>query len=181
MKLPLFGKKKSLDKVSEGELKLLLAELEFQESSLEREISELNTAVKKQLSICKNILTENEMELLSCELENLVSLKEDAIHRKTAIQNKRHAVVRLLHVKQEMQSYKTSVLDVIDIDSIISHQEAMHEQKDIESMRVEQILENTRTYGKHTKILNLIRAVNADSYSLNDAEREIERLTLQQI
>ena len=181
MILPLFGKKKSLDKVSEGELKLLLAELEFQESSLEREISELNTAVKKQLSICKNILTENEMELLSCELENLVSLKEDAIQRKTAIQNKRHAVVRLLHVKQEMQSYKTSVLDVIDIDSIISHQEAMHEQKDIESMRVEQILENTRTDRKHTKILNLIRAVNADSYSVNDAEREIERLTLEQI
>ena len=183
MKLPQFGKKKTLDKVSEGELKILLAELEHQETLLEREITELNASVRKQLASCAAVQTETEAELLSRELENLSELKKDAVQRKLAVQNKRHATLRLLHLKQEaqMKSRKNSVLDVIDIDSIISHQEAVQEQKDVESMRVERILENSQTGETHAKISAIIHAVRTSSCSVEDAEKDIERLTLEQL
>ena len=183
MKLPQFGKKKTLDKVSEGELKILLAELEHQETLLEREITELNTSVRKQLASCAAVQTETEAELLSRELENLSELKKDAVQRKLTVQNKRHATIRLLHLKQEaqMKSRKNSVIDVIDIDSIISHQEAVLEQKDVESMRLERILENSRTGETYAKISAIVHAVRTSSCSVEDAEKDIERLTLEQL
>lgn len=183
MKLPRFGKKKTLDKVSEGELKILLAEQEHQEALLEREIAELNSAVRRQLLAGKEAQTETDAELLSRELENLLERKKEAVQRKIAVQNKRHAAVRLLHMKQDaqMQSRKSSVLDVIDIDSIISRQEAVLEQNDVESMRVERILEYSRTGGADTRIRDIIRAVRTDSCSLEDAEKNLEKLTLEQL
>lgn len=183
MILPQFGKKKTLDKVSEGELKILLAELEHQEILLEREITELNTSVRKQLSSCAAVHTETEAELLSRELENLLELKRSAVQRRLAILNKRHAVIHLLHLKQEaqMKSRNYSVLDVIDIDSIISHQEAVQEQKDVESMRVERILENSRTGETYAKISAIVHSIRTDSCSVDDAEKDIEKLTLEQI
>ena len=183
MKLPQFRKKKTLDKVSEGELKILRAELEHQEALLEREITELNSSVRKQLASCAAVQTETKAELLSRELENLSELKKDAVQRKLTVQNKRHATIRLLHLKQEaqMKSRKNSVIDVIDIDSIISHQEAVLEQKDVESMRLERILENSRTGETYAKISAIVHAVRTSSCSVEDAEKDIERLTLEQL
>ena len=183
MKHPQFGKKKTLDKVSEGELKILLAELEHQETLLEREITELNSSVRKQLTSCAAVQTETEAEIFSRELENLLELKKNAVQRKFAVQTKRHAVVRLLHLKQEAQMIcrKNSVLESIDIDSIISHQETVLEQKDVESMRVERILENSLTEEKHADIFAVVHAVRTDSCSVDDAEKIFEKLTLEQI
>ena len=80
-----------------------------------------------------------------------------------------------------MKSRKNSVIDVIDIDSIISHQEAVLEQKDVESMRLERILENSRTGETYAKISAIVHAVRTSSCSVEDAEKDIERLTLEQL
>ena len=183
MKLLQFRKQKTLDKISEGDLKIYLAELEYQETALEREIAELNSAVRKQLISCTAVQRETDVELLSRELENLSELKKDAVLRKLSVQNKRHAVIRLLHLKQEsqMKTQKRSVLDVIDIDSIISYQEVVHEQNDVESMRVERILENSLGAETYAKIRSIVYALRVNSYSVDDAEKDIEELIVEQI
>lgn len=177
------GKKKTLDKISAGELKMLSAELECRIAALNEDVRIATVKIDAFLSSAEIGSHDAELEFAARELSNQLRIRADLRQRLASAQNKRFAVDRLISIKEEMINLshsKADLLDLLDTEALCEEQEERNVREGFEKMRIENILSAAGEETRYEKILETLKAVNRNEKTVANAREEMELFTSEQ-
>jgi len=179
----IFGLKNSFDNITSGDLRRTAAELEYQYSTLMKQMREADEKIEANLYAGKNAVSEIETQFAARQVTNQMLIKKELLQQILATENKQMAVANLLRIKEEKKDLahqKHTIFNQVDIDQLLEERENNEIKADIEKMRVTEILASTSigSPDDYAQILGLIKALSVDDENIESARLEVEKLTL---
>ena len=177
----MFKRKKSLKKVTLSELKMSDAQMEFRIQSIQKEIKEVDQQISDCLLKGKTILNDIEQQSLARTISRLVDQQRDLIQKLDAAETKRHALLRLINIKESESSLsgkQNDIIDNIDLKSVANAQEDFDVENEMSQRRAKQILQTLDGNQDYDRILAILKAESLDDESVTVAKAEIDDLTL---
>jgi len=179
----IFGRKNGLDKITSGDLRRTAAELEYQYSTLMKQMKEADEKIEANLYAGKNAASEIETQFAARQATNQMLIKKELLQQILATENKQMAVANLLRIKEntiDPAHQKHDIFSKIDVDRLLEERENTEILADIEKMRITEILASTNngSSDEYEKILGLMKALSVDDESIASARIEVENLIL---
>lgn len=177
----MFKRKKSLKKVTLSELKMSDAQMEFRIQSIQKEIKEVDQQISDCLLKGKTILNDIEQQSLARTISRLVDQQRDLIQKLDAAETKRHALLRLINIKESelsLSGKQNDIIDNIDLKSVANAQEDFDVENEMSQRRAKQILQTLDGNQDYDRILAILKAESLDDESVTVAKAEIDDLTL---
>ena len=179
----IFGRKNGLDKITSGDLRRTAAELEYQYSTLMKQMKEADEKIEANLYAGKNAASEIETQFAARQATNQMLIKKELLQQILATENKQMAVANLLRIKEntiDQAHQKHDIFSKIDVDRLLEERENTEILADIEKMRITEILASTNngSSDEYEKILGLMKALSVDDESIASARIEVENLIL---
>ena len=179
----IFGRKTGLDKITSGDLRRTAAGLEYQYSTLMKQMKEADEKIEANLYAGKDADSEIETQFAARQVANQMLIKKELLQQILSTENKQLAVANLLRIKEEKKDLahqKHNIFDQVDIHQLLEERENTEVSAEIEKMRVTEILASTKdgSSGDYAQILGLMKALSVDDESIASVRIEVEKLIL---
>ena len=176
----MFGRsRKTLDKISVGDLKMIGAEMDYKISLLKTSIKETEDKITLSLERSKEAESDIVIESIARETAGNVGILREFLEKLDAEETKKRAVQRLIALKEETAMRKSAwniLCKEIDLDKLIAEQEESGIQESVEKLQAERILESCEKKSDFPQILTILKDVRYNGEGVEFAKSDLENL-----
>ena len=178
----MFKRKKTLDTISLGELKMLYARIDCEIQSHRKEIQMIDDTIIANLQKSKQTIEDFELQSIARKIAEYTDEKRMLIQKFETLDIKRACLHRLILMKEQavklpLYTRDTDILDTIDIESLSESREEEMVRDEINAARTEKlfsVVSEKISQDELDRILAVIKATSIDGECIACAKADID-------
>lgn len=170
--------KKSLDKLSLGDLHIMKAEIEYIREQNVAHLKEVDNQIYQTLHQSQSSISEHELRIAAEKLTIFIETKREYIAALHHQEKKLTALEKLIRAKETQQIFPKKhrdILDVLDIDKFLVEQDDQKIKTELQQIQIERIIASDNTTD-HTDALKILKSVYFDGEDITIAKTELDEL-----